>query len=63
MAYTAHMIPRELQRLRRRAGLTQQALAARLGVCRDTISRWERGMRRISRMAAHLIRLVTRRHP
>jgi transcriptional regulator with XRE-family HTH domain len=34
---------RELRRRRLRLGLTQQALATRLGMSRNTITRYERG--------------------
>lgn len=37
---------REIRQLRRRAGLTQEALAERLGVDQGTVSRWERGVER-----------------
>ncbi len=36
----------EIRQLRRRAGLTQEALAERLDVDQGTISRWERGIER-----------------
>lgn len=38
--------------VRRRLGLTQAELARRLGVARPTVTRWENGSRRLSRMAA-----------
>ena len=34
---------RRVRRLRRRAGLSQAALARRLGVRQQTVSEWERG--------------------
>jgi DNA-binding transcriptional regulator YiaG len=37
--------------MRRRLGLSQEAFGQRLGVCRVTISRWERGTVSPSRMA------------
>ena len=41
--------------IREAAGLTQEALAALLGVHRVTIARWETGTRRIPEMAARLL--------
>ncbi len=38
----------ELRALRRRVGLTQAALADRLGVSPNTVARWERGTRRMA---------------
>lgn len=52
------MTPQELRRLRRRAKLTQAALAQRLGVTETTVARWERGARSISPAHANLIRLT-----
>jgi len=37
------MTPSTLVRLRRQRGLTQEALAAELGVSFATVNRWERG--------------------
>ncbi len=37
------MTGRTLKRFRRRAGLTQARLAAKLGVSRNTVARWESG--------------------
>jgi len=48
----------ELRRLRRRAGLTQAALAARLGIKPNTVARWEQQVRSISEPMARLIRIV-----
>ena len=31
--------------MRKRAGLTQEALADMIGVCRETVARWENGTR------------------
>ena len=38
----------ELRIIRKRLGLTQVALAAKLGVGQVTVARWETGVRRIS---------------
>jgi transcriptional regulator with XRE-family HTH domain len=58
-------VDRELARLlRRRAGITQQALAALVGVTRPCISRWESGTRQprgevLSRYRSALERLAS----
>jgi len=48
----------ELQRLRKRAGLTQAALAAKLGVAPNSVARWERNERAIAEPMARLIRMT-----
>jgi transcriptional regulator with XRE-family HTH domain len=53
----------ELQRLRKRLGLTQVELAARVGVTRVTIGRQERGEVRIPEPTARLIRLLVQTAP
>jgi transcriptional regulator with XRE-family HTH domain len=50
---------KNLRQLRQRAGLTEQALAARLGVTCHTIQAWEKGQRAVreewvSKLAAAL---------
>lgn len=45
----------EMVAARQRMGLTQDALANRLGVHVDTVSRWERGTRKISNVVAKLV--------
>ncbi len=47
-----------LRRLRRRAGLTQQALADRLGLTANHLARLERGESRITDPLARLIALT-----
>jgi len=47
------------RRLRRRLGLTQAALAARLGVSANAVARWEREERPISALVANFLRLLT----
>jgi len=37
------MTPNEFRERRRRLGLTQEALARKLGVALTTVARWERG--------------------
>lgn len=41
------MTPDELRSFRRRAGLSQSGLAARLGMATGTVARWEQGRRRM----------------
>ena len=48
----------ELRRLRTRAGLTQAALAAKLGVVPNTVARWERNERAITEPMTRLIRVT-----
>jgi transcriptional regulator with XRE-family HTH domain len=45
----------KLRRLRTRAGLTQAALAAKLGVAANSVARWERNERAIAEPMARLI--------
>jgi len=52
------MTPTGLKRIRRQLGLSQEALARRLGVDRTTIARWELGRRGISEPVARLVRRV-----
>lgn len=46
------MTPADLKALRAATGLTQKALAARLGVIRVTVARWETGAVPISKLHA-----------
>lgn len=46
----------EIRRLRRRAGLTQEALAERVGVEQGTVSRWERDIERPCPRSANALR-------
>lgn len=48
----------ELVQIRQQLGMTQEAFAEALGVHADTISRWERGERRVSQMALKLARSI-----
>lgn len=52
------MTPKELKQIRGKLGLSQQALGGKLGVTRNTVNRWEMGLRRISPMAERLIRTL-----
>jgi|CXWL01.1.fsa_nt_gi DNA-binding transcriptional regulator YiaG len=48
--------PAELKTLRAHLGLSQQQLAERIGVQRNTVNRWEMGDRKISVMVSRLLR-------
>ena len=52
------MTPAYLRRLRRRLRLTQDELAARLGVTKNTVARWERGELGMRLSTERLILLV-----
>jgi DNA-binding transcriptional regulator YiaG len=52
------MTGREVRRIRRALGLTQRALAARVGVAENTVHRWERGTLTVGSTAAILLRLL-----
>jgi len=47
-----------VRKLRQRLGLTQQELARHLGVARVTVTRWENGTRRLSKIAALAIQSI-----
>lgn len=49
--YHWYMNAPSMRKLRRRLGLSQQELALRLGVARATVTRWENGTRRPSKLA------------
>lgn len=53
------MTPAELRTLRKRLGLTQAALATRVGVGARAVRRWEAGDRKISVPIARLIETLT----
>lgn len=54
-------MPRLIRTLRRRLNLTQEKMAARLGVTFPTINRWENGRARPSPLALHRIEDTLRR--
>ena len=49
------MKPDDVRIIRKRLGVTQAELAALLGVTRETVTRWETGVRRVSPLAARLL--------
>jgi transcriptional regulator with XRE-family HTH domain len=51
----------EIRRLRKRLGLTQQALADLLGVTNVTVSYWENDVHDIREPTARLLRLLAER--
>lgn len=46
------MSPKQIKAIRARLFLTQNQLAVRLGVARNTVVRWENGSRRITSVTA-----------
>jgi DNA-binding transcriptional regulator YiaG len=55
------MRPREIVQLRQRLGLTQGKLAERIGVSRETVSRWEKGHYTPEGAAAKALRDLSKR--
>ena len=52
------MTASDLKRHRRRLGMTQEALAERIGVHPVTVSKWETGMIAIPKPIAELVKLL-----
>jgi len=52
------MTASSLRKLRGRSGLSQEELARRLGVARATVTRWENGTRRPSKLAEIALKSV-----
>jgi DNA-binding transcriptional regulator YiaG len=52
------MTAKEVRAIRRRLGLTQRELADKVGVARNTVTRWELGLIGIRESAARLLRLL-----
>ena len=50
------MTPDQLYAIRRQLNMTQEEFAEWRGVSRNTVSRWERGKRKMSRGDAELLR-------
>lgn len=57
------MTSSEVRRIRQRLGLTQGALARRLGVHKVTVAKWEADMRSPGGTAVTLLRLLTKTAP
>lgn len=55
VAYTTAMKGRTLKMIRTRLGLTQNAMAQRIGVTKNTVARWERNEMTIREPIARLI--------
>ena len=53
----------ELKTLRAALGLSQASLAARLGVQRNTVTRWEMGLHPISPMAEKFLKILAAQKP
>lgn len=54
----AELSPKEIVRVRERAGVSQAVLAGYLNVGTTTVSQWERGMRRPTGTALKLLHIV-----
>lgn len=54
------MTGEEMRRIRKRLGLTQAGLGARLGVAGNTVARWERGELGIREPVVRLLRLIAK---
>ncbi len=52
------MTGREVRNIRQRLGLTQRELADRLGVARNTVTRWELGLMGVKESAARLLQIL-----
>ena len=57
---TATRLVQELRKLRKRVGLSQQALAVRLGIALPTVSRWENRRSKPSPLALEKIETFLR---
>lgn len=57
------MTPNELQRARSALKLTQEELAKRIGVARNTIARWEMGAWGIPQASSMAIELLMKERP
>ncbi len=53
------MKPTDIKAIRLRLGLSQEALARLLGVCFQTVNRWERGVYRPSNLAISKIKALS----
>ena len=55
------MTPRQLKTLRAALGWSQARLAEALGVSRNTVNRWEMGIRKISPLVVKLLATIKSR--
>jgi transcriptional regulator with XRE-family HTH domain len=54
------MTSKEVRAIRLRLGLTQAELAEKVGVARNTVTRWELGMLGVRESAARLMQLLAK---
>ena len=59
MIYNRRIIGERIKEIRKSVHWTQKELASQLGVYRETVARWELGLRKPHPMALKLIELVT----
>lgn len=55
------MIPQKIEELRSRLGLTQEALARRLGISFATVNRWANGRSKPSPLALKKLKAIARK--
>ena len=58
VTYSSYMTGVQLRRIRHRLGLTQAAMALRIGVAPNSVARWERGEMKITEPVARLVTLL-----
>jgi putative transcriptional regulator len=56
------MIGADVRKIRERLGLTQEQLAARVGVHKNTVARWERDELSVRETTARLLQFLVREH-
>jgi transcriptional regulator with XRE-family HTH domain len=56
------MTGKEVKAIRLRLGLTQRELAAKVGVARNTVTRWELGLMGVRESAVRLLRVLAKQH-
>ncbi len=59
MTYSHGMTGSELRAIRKRLGLTQQALAGQIGVASNSVARWERDEMKITEPVARLVLMLS----
>jgi DNA-binding transcriptional regulator YiaG len=60
LCYVSCMDGKKVRAIRQRINLTQHQLARRVGVTRNTVTRWELGLMRIRQSAAILLNRLAR---